>query len=331
MIRLLALLVCLLPLFSAAPSTAHELRPAYLDIRETTTGDFAVVWKTPALGEMRLGLYVRLPETCSPKGDPVNSFEAGAYFERWTARCPGGLKGRILAIDGLRTSLTDVLVRLANADGSTQVARLTSETPSLAVTASQTTFEVARTYFLLGVEHILLGFDHLLFVLALMLLIRDRWLLLTTITAFTLAHSITLAGAALGYLSLPQKPVEAAIALSIAFVASELARSRPDQSRTSETYPWLVAFAFGLLHGFGFAGALKEVGLPQTDVPLALLTFNLGVEAGQLLFVAGVLLTVRASTVLVAVPLAPIRIAASYLIGTMSMFWLVTRIESFWS
>jgi hypothetical protein len=319
-IRLLALLVCLLPLLSVAPSTAHELRPAYLDIRETAAGDFAIVWKTPALGEMRLGLYVRLPESCSPNGEAVNSFEAGAYFERWTARCPGGLKGRSLTIDGLRTSLADVLVRLANADGSTQVARLTPETPSLAVTASQTTFEVAKTYFLLGVEHILLGFDHLLFVLALMLLIRDRWMLLTTITVFTLAHSVTLAGAALGYLTLPQKPV-----------ASELARSRPGQRRTSETYPWLVAFAFGLLHGFGFAGALKEIGLPQTDVPLALLTFNLGVEAGQLLFVAAALVAIRATTALVAIPFTPIRMAASYLIGTMSMLWLITRIESFWS
>ncbi|QEL26400.1 HupE/UreJ family protein [Bosea sp. F3-2] len=280
---------------------------------------------------MRLGLYVRLPETCSSKGEAVNSFEAGAYFERWTARCPGGLKGRSLTIDGLRTSLTDVLVRLANADGSTQVARLTPETPSLAVTTSQTMFEVAKTYFLLGVEHILLGFDHLLFVLALMLLIRDRWMLLTTITAFTLAHSITLAGAALGYLSLPQKPVEATIALSIAFVASELARSRPGQRRTSETYPWLVAFAFGLLHGFGFAGALKETGLPQTDVPMALVTFNLGVEAGQLLFVAVVLIVAKAATALVALPIRPTRIAAAYLVGTVSMVWLVARIDSFWS
>ena len=331
MIRLLAALVCLWQILSAAPSIAHELRPAYLDIRETPTGDYAIVWKTPALGEMRLGLYLRLPETCSPKGDPVNSFEAGAYFERWTARCPGGLKGLSLTIDGLRTSLTDVLVRLANADGSTQVARLTPETPSFAVTASQTMFEVAKTYFLLGVEHILLGFDHLLFVVALMLLIRDRWMLVKTITAFTVAHSITLAGAALGYLSLPQKPVEATIALSIAFVASELARSRPGQQRTSETYPWLVAFAFGLLHGFGFAGALKEIGLPQTDVPMALLTFNLGVEAGQLLFVAAVLLAIKAATAMVHVPSRPARLATTYLIGTMSMFWLVTRVESFWS
>ncbi len=331
MIRLLALLICLMPLIAARSSTAHELRPAYLDIRETTVGDFAIVWKTPALGEMRLGLYVRLPDTCSPIGEMVNSFEAGAFFERWTARCPGGLRGRSLTIDGLRTSLTDALVRLAYVDGSTQVARLTPERPSLAITASQTTFEVAQTYFLLGVEHILLGLDHLIFVFALMLLISDRWMLVKTITAFTVAHSITLVGAALGFISLPQKPVEAAVALSIAFVASELARSRSGQRRLSETYPWVVAFAFGLLHGLGFAGALKDIGLPQTDVALALLTFNLGVEAGQLLFVATILLAARASSALVAIPFEPVRMMASYMIGTMSMLWLITRIESFWS
>jgi hypothetical protein len=170
----------------------------------------------------------------------------------------------------------------------------------------------------------------LLFVLALMLLIRDRWMLVKTITAFTIAHSVTLAGAALGYLSLPQKPVEAAIALSIAFVASELIKMQSGERRLSEDYPWIVAFAFGLLHGFGFAGALKETGLPQIDVPLALLTFNLGVEAGQLLFVTVVLTGFRAATALFTVPIPPVRLAAAYLIGTTSMVWLVARVGSFW-
>jgi len=164
----------------------------------------------------------------------------------------------------------------------------TPERPRFVIAGVQSGWEVAWTYFLLGVDHILFGYDHLLFVFALILLINDFWALAKTITAFTLAHSVTLAGASLGYFSLPQKPVEATIALSIAFVASELVNQRPGERRLSESYPWVVAFAFGLLHGFGFAGALKETGLPQTDVPVALLTFNLGVEAGQLLFVASV-------------------------------------------
>jgi hypothetical protein len=161
------------------------------------------------------------------------------------------------------------------------------------------------------------------------LLIHDRWMLVKTITAFTIAHSITLAGSTLGYLSLPQKPVEATIALSVAFVASELIKIRSAERRLSENYPWVVAFAFGLLHGFGFSGALKETGLPQTDVPLALLMFNFGVEAGQLLFVAAVLICFRAVDALLAVPVVPARLAAAYLIGTSSMVWFVARVSAF--
>ena len=231
----------------------------------------------------------------------------------------------------MRSTLTDVLARIEYRGGSTQIVRLTPETPQFVASGVQSGLEVAQTYFLLGVDHILGGIDHLLFVLALILLIRDRWMLVKTITAFTVAHSLTLAGAALGYLSLPQAPVEATIALSIAFVASELAKSEPGERRLSESYPWIIAFAFGLLHGFGFAGALKEIGLPQTDVPLALLFFNLGVEAGQLMFVAAVLIGYKAIKALLDVPVAPARMAAAYLIGTISTFWLVSRVSSFWT
>ena len=222
-----------------------------------------------------------------------------------------------------------MLTRIENRDGTRQVARLTPEKPALLVAGSQSWLEVAKTYFLLGVDHILTGFDHLLFIFALMLLIHDRWMLVKTITAFTIAHSVTLAGATLGYISLPQKPVEATIALSIAFVASELVKTRSGERRLSEDYPWVVAFVFGLLHGFGFAGALKETGLPQTDISLALLTFNLGVEAGQLMFIAATLVVFRAAGMLLTVPIAPARIAAAYLIGTTSMVWLVARFSSF--
>ena len=329
MIRLLAMLALMLQAFMSTSAMAHEMRPAYLDMKETAPDVFAVVWKVPALGEMRLGLYVRLPVTCRPRAEPTKTIEGGAYFERWTAFCDGGLKGREINVEGLRATMTDALAHITYLDGTTEIARLKPDSPGFAVAGAQTSLEVAGTYFRLGVDHILSGIDHLLFVLALMLLIHNRWMLVKTITAFTLAHSITLAGAALGYISLPQKPVEATIALSIAFVASELIKMEPGKRRLSEAYPWVVAFTFGLLHGFGFAGALKEIGLPQVDVPLALLTFNLGVEAGQLFFVATMLVVFRSITVIVSFPMIPARIAVAYLIGTMAAFWLFTRLAGF--
>ena len=323
------LLAILVQMIIGSSAMAHELRPAYLDMRETATNEFAVLWKVPALDDLRLGLYVRLPDVCKAKTETVRTIHDGAYFERWSVACPNGLKGQEIVIDGLRSTVTDALARIEYRDGTKQIARLTPEKPTLLVASGQSGLEVAETYFLLGVDHILTGFDHLLFVLALLLLIHDRWMLVKTVTAFTIAHSITLAGATLGYISLPQKPVEATIALSIAFVASELVKARSGERRLSEDYPWIVAFVFGLLHGFGFAGALKEAGLPQTDISLALLTFNLGVEAGQLTFIAAALVVFRAASILVTVPIAPARLSAAYLIGTTSMVWLISRFSNF--
>ena len=320
------LLTILVQMLIGSAASAHELRPAYLDVRETATNEFAVLWKVPALDDLRLGLYVRLPDACQAKTETVRTIQNGAYFERWSMACPNGLKGQEIVIDGLRSTVTDALARIEYRDGTKQVTRLTPEKPTLLVASGQSWLEVAKTYFLLGVDHILTGFDHLLFIFALMLLIHDRWMLVKTITAFTIAHSVTLAGATLGYISLPQKPVEATIALSIAFVASELVKTRSGERRLSEDYPWVVAFVFGLLHGFGFAG---ETGLPQTDISLALLTFNLGVEAGQLMFIAAALVVFRAAGMFLTVQIAPARIAAAYLIGTTSMVWLVARLSSF--
>jgi hydrogenase/urease accessory protein HupE len=329
MIRFGLLLAFLVQASLVTSAVAHEMRPAYLYLHEKAADEFSVLWKVPALGDLRLGIYLRLPETCKPKAEPTRAIEGAAYIERWTAICPEGLRGKEIAIDGLRSTVTDALARIEYRNGSVEIARITPEEPTFAVAGTQTIWDVVRTYFLLGIDHILSGFDHLLFVLALVLLIHDRWMLAKTITAFTLAHSITLAGATLGYFSLPQKPVEATIALSIAFVASELIKMRPGERRLSEAYPWIVAFTFGLLHGFGFAGALKEIGLPQSDVPLALLTFNLGVEAGQLMFVTTVLIAYNASGLLVKTPIAPARVVAAYLIGTAAMVWLVARLDSF--
>jgi len=326
----LALLLSLIMQALTIPNaSAHELRPAYLEMREIAPDTFSVVWKVPARGEFRLALDLRLPEACEPTMEPVGTIENAAFLKRWRVLCRDGIRGGEIRVDGLRTTLTDVLVRIEYLGGVTQIGRLTPEIPVVTISGTQSATEISGTYFWLGVDHILSGFDHLLFVLALILLIRDVWMLVKTVTAFTVAHSITLAGATLGYFSLAPAPVEASIALSIAFVASELVKSQTGSGGLAQSYPWIIAFAFGLLHGFGFAGALHEIGLPQSDVPLALLMFNLGVEAGQLMFIAAVLILVAAVRVLVKLPLAPIRLGSAYLIGTIASFWFIERLSSF--
>ncbi|ODR94982.1 hypothetical protein AUC70_04240 [Methyloceanibacter stevinii] len=327
MIRLLAAVFFLVTLHSAAD--AHELRPGFLEIRETGAEAYDIRFKVPARGDMRLGLHVRLPAECAETAPTHSERSGAALVEHSAVRCPGGLADREVSIDGLSGTFTDVVVRVESEDGAVQSARLTPDSPSFTVEAAPTWVETARTYFLLGVEHILLGVDHLLFVLALLLLVRDVWMLVKVITAFTVAHSITLALAALGWAQIPQAPVEAVIALSIMFVAAEVVRQTGPESDLTRRMPWLVAFAFGLLHGLGFGGALKEIGLPQSDVPLALLTFNLGVEAGQLLFV----FTVVGASALVRRALsldrAWLRTAVGYGIGSLAAVWFVQRVALF--
>jgi hydrogenase/urease accessory protein HupE len=325
MIRLVLalLLTCLL----LGPAASHELRPGFLAIKQTGVDTYELRFKVPARGDMRLGLYARLPAECAEEG-PLRTEKAGsAILERLTVRCPAGLTGRQVSVDGLSSTFTDVVVRVESADGSVQAARLTPDSPAFTVAAAPTWVDTARTYFLLGVEHILLGIDHLLFVLALLLLVRDVWMLTKVITAFTVAHSITLAVAALGWAHIPQAPVEAVIALSIMFVAAEIARQSGPENDFTKRAPWVVAFAFGLLHGLGFGGALKEIGLPQSDVPLALFTFNLGVEAGQLLFVFAVLALKAVFVRLVPTRTTPwIRNVTGYAIGSLAAVWFVERV-----
>jgi hypothetical protein len=177
MSRIVLVLVFAMQAFAAAPTAAHELRPAYLDMRETSPDQFAVVWKVPARGDFRLALNVRLPSTCKSETEPISTIEGAAFFKRWTVICPEGIKGRKITVDGLRTTLTDVLVRIAYVGGTRQISRLTPEAPGMTVSGVQTGLEVSGTYFWLGVDHILSGFDHLLFVFALILLIRDVWML----------------------------------------------------------------------------------------------------------------------------------------------------------
>ena len=203
---------------------AHEVRPGFLEIRALGADSFDVLWKVPANGEYRLAMYVELPAKCT--GAPTSgNFAGGAFVEHWRATCPGGLFGERISIDGLSATRTDVLARFARRDGTTQIARLTPESTSFEVTASPGRLDVAKTFFMVGVRHILLGVDHLLFVLGLMLIVANSWMLVKTITAFTLAHSITLAIATLGYASVPVPPFNAAIALSVIFVAAEIVRA----------------------------------------------------------------------------------------------------------
>jgi hydrogenase/urease accessory protein HupE len=247
--------------------------------------------------------------------------------------CKGGLVGRLIGIDGLSATMTDVLVRMESLDATTQITRLTPSTPSFVIEAAPEAIEVARTYLVLGVEHILLGIDHLLFVLALLILVKGTRRLIWTVTAFTLAHSLTLAGATLGFVHVPGPPVEAAIALSIMFVAAEIVHSRQGMKGLTERFPWIVAFTFGLLHGFGFASALGEIGLPQSAIPVALLFFNVGVEIGQLLFIAFVFAVIALARQVmrrfaVSQPAWTWRVAP-YAIGSVAAFWAIQRIGAF--
>lgn len=331
-IRLL-ILVCFLPFGGNA--FAHEVRPAYLEIRQTGPEFYDVLWKVPALGEdARLAIYIALPDGAHDVAAPRSTFSGGAFFERRSIRRVGGLNGQSIAIEGLSATATDALVRIESLNGVTQTERLSPTKTSILVQAAPNRWEVAATYLRLGIEHILLGYDHLLFVLALVILVRSWRRVALTVTAFTVAHSITLAAATLGFVDVPGPPVEAAIALSIVLVAVEIVNARRAMPSLTARWPWLVAFCFGLLHGFGFAGALAEVGLPHHAIPVALLFFNLGVELGQLSFVAAVLTLAWLLKVAASLRFTPDRVrrsinqfdvAAAYAIGAMAAYWLIGR------
>jgi len=316
---------------------AHEVRPAYLELRQTGPDTYDALWKVPGRGEdQRLGLYVELPVGCTNVTEPRASMINSAVTERWRVTCAGGLSGGTIHIAGLSATMTDVLARLERLDGTTQVTRLTPSTPSFVVTAPAGAVGVARTYTVLGVEHILSGVDHLLFVLALIIITRGGWTLVKTVTAFTVSHSITLSLAALGYVHVPQPPVEAAIALSIVFVAAEILRQRQGHAGIAARAPWIVALTFGLMHGLGFAGGLSEAGLPDGHIPTALLFFSIGVEMGHFLFI-GVVLSLIALGHRAALRFTPFRHRQSaviqllppYAIGSVAMFWVIQRLAAF--
>ncbi len=286
MIRTRRTLLTLLVLLPALAAVAHEVRPAYLSIEETAPDVHRVTWKQPVLGEYRLSLEPILPEHCEVLNEELPEHTGAALISRWDVRCD--LSHGVIFIQGLSRTLTDVMVRITSLNGEQRTFMLKPDSPALDLTDP---VPPIAAYLLLGIEHLIFGIDHILFVIGLVLFIPDRWMLLKTITGFTVAHSMTLALSVLDLVRLPQGPVEAVIALSILFLARELMLPEARRSALMRVRPWLMAFTFGLLHGFGFAGALADIGLPQGDLALALFLFNLGIEVGQLMVIS-IMLTV---------------------------------------
>jgi hydrogenase/urease accessory protein HupE len=320
----------------AGPAAAHRLSPAYFGLDQTSESAYDAQWKVSISGGLADTLEPQIPAGCAVDGNVRNYTVADARVVHARLNCDGPLAGREFVVEGLPATDTDVLLRVDYLDGSSFTHRLVPESPTVVFPEQPGTLEVVATYLELGVEHILLGVDHLLFVLALLLLVNGWKRLVATVTAFTIAHSITLGAAALGFVTVPSVPVEATIALSILFVATELARGHSDTAAArsanphaadtlTHRFPWLVAFTFGLLHGFGFAGALNEVGLPQQAIPVALLFFNVGVELGQLVFIAAVLGLGEILRRLALAPPAWAPRATAYVIGCVSAFWVFER------
>jgi hydrogenase/urease accessory protein HupE len=321
-----ALLLAAMGLMSLA-SFAHEARPAYLEIKETAPGQFSVLWRTPVLAGMRLPLALQMPEGVRNVKPPAVEELADSLVERrWVDAGPNGLAGKRIEITGLQLTITDALVRVELLDGRTIQAIARPSQPWVEIAASQSRPEVMGTYIVEGIRHILFGADHLLFVLGLLLIVGNGWMLVKTVTAFTVAHSITLAVATLGYANVPALPLNAAIALSILFLGPEIVRVWRGETSFTIRHPWVVAFAFGLLHGFGFATAMTSAGLPRQDLPLALLSFNIGVELGQLGFVALVLAMERSFRALEVRWPRWVQALPGYTVGTLGAFWTIQRV-----
>ncbi|MGO8970592.1 MAG: HupE/UreJ family protein [Myxococcaceae bacterium] len=313
-------------LLTTSAAWSHDARPAYLELKETAPGHFDVLWRTPVLAGMRLPVALRLPNDIRNLKEPSVDELADSLLERrWIDAGPGGLAGKRIDFPGLQATITDVFVRVEVLDGSkwTMVARPSQ--PWVEIAAARGVAASAATFILTGIEHILLGVDHLLFLLGLLLIVSDRWMLVKTITSFTVAHSITLAIATLGYARAPIAPLNAAIALSILFLGPEIVRVWRGETSFTILHPWVVAFAFGLLHGFGFASGLTAMGLPRLEIPIALVFFNVGVEIGQLFFVFLILGLERSFRVLEIQWPRLLRMLPGYAVGTLGAFWTFQR------
>lgn len=323
----LALALISATLSSAPVALAHEARPAYLEIMETAPGQFSVLWRTPVLAGMPLPVVLKMPDGVRNLEEPTVQQLADSRVERRVIDAGAdGLASKRIEFAGLQLTITDVLVRLEMHDGRKVTTIARPSEPWVEIPASQRWWDVIAAYVVEGVRHILFGADHLLFVLGLVLIVRDRWMLAKTVTAFTVAHSLTLAIATFGWARAPVLPLNAAIALSILFLGPEIVRSWRGETSFAIRHPWVVAFAFGLLHGFGFASALTGAGLPRQDLPLALVSFNVGVEIGQIAFVGIILALERSFRQLEIRWSRPVEVLPGYVVGALGAFWTIQRV-----
>jgi hydrogenase/urease accessory protein HupE len=330
----LLLVTVALLLYAVVPTRADEFKPGYLQLTQLDHETYDVLWKIPAIDEATtLKVKPQFPNGTEVLTQVRSTFSRGVTVQRWRIRVPKGLDGKAIVFSQLSETRIDVLARLVRLDGTVQLERILPVHPSFVGRPSLGRLEVVRTYTILGIEHILSGFDHLLYVLGMLILVGGWRRIVATMSAFTATHSLTLTAAALGWVHVPQPPVEACIALSILFVAREIVQVHRGRPGITARWPWVVSFTFGLMHGFGFAGALAEVGLPPSSIPIALLFFNVGVEIGQLLFVGAVLTVIavgwRAAQRLRLSQPAWLWRIAPYAIGGFASFWLVERVIAF--
>jgi len=308
------------------PLLAHESQPGLLELRQLGPQRYEVIWRAPIYYGKPHPAGLELPQDWRTVGEPtVRQLPDSALYRRLVDVAAGSIDGAVIRFPGLEATITDVFVRISGLDGSEVSLVVRPTQPSVQLRGERPWYVASGEYLLLGFNHILMGIDHLLFVLGLLIIVRDRAMLIKTITAFTLAHSVTLAVATLGYAKVPGPPLNAVIALSILFLGPEIVRVWRGETSFTIRHPWVVAFGFGLFHGFGFASGLSTVGMPGAEIPLALLMFNIGVELGQLTFVILMLLAHRSLRVLEFRWPRWVDFVPGYLIGSLGAYWTIQR------
>jgi hydrogenase/urease accessory protein HupE len=315
----------LITLFSN-PATAHESQPGLLELKQLGPERYEVTWRAPIYYGKPHPAELLLPEAWQQVGErTMRQLPDSALYTHIVDVAGGSINGDIIRFPGLEATITDVFVRVSRLDGSESSLVVRPTQPFAELRGERPWYVTSGEYLVLGINHILMGIDHLLFVLGLLIIVQGRHMLVKTITAFTVAHSMTLAAATLGYADVPGPPLNAAIALSILFLGPEIVRVWRGQTSFTIRHPWVVAFGFGLLHGFGFASGLSTVGMPKAEIPLALLMFNIGVEIGQLAFVFLILLVYRAMRVLEFRWPHWVNFAPGYAIGSLGAYWTIQR------